>query len=263
MPSDADFVRAVLRDPDADEPRLAYAAWLAQRNDPLADFIRVQMQLAEAFRAHGNVGKWSGPYKASKAYIEKHGARWRLPLESLVAEGVVRELEFYRGFVEHVSMDAHAFLAHADRVFAVAPVRHLTLTGVTAAPQALAAPAMERMVSLSLRSAGIDASAIAILAGSPNSHRLAWLDLWNNVIGIAGLEAICSSRHLRALVYVGLSSDGPNPVDTGGGDDEDTVSSTELGHDLEQRFGPQPWIHAPRFFGAGWPPVDVQAAVNP
>jgi hypothetical protein len=44
---------------------------------------------------------------------------------------VIADLWFVRGFVEHVAIRAERFLELADRLFAVAPIRHLTLIDCT------------------------------------------------------------------------------------------------------------------------------------
>lgn len=265
MPTAADFERAVLQDPDADEPRLAYAEWLAARGDPRADFIRAQLALAQAHRAHAGVSEWAGPHDLSKAHLEQHGALWRLPLEPFVIEGIVSKPRFYRGFIEHVAMDAADFAAHANRLFAVAPIRHLTLTGVAKAPMALASPALERMVSLTLAANYMGDNPVAILANSPHVHRLAWLDLSHNDIGMPGLEALAGSANLPSLVYVNfVGNKVADPSESFGSEGEAilTTDETDLGRQLERRFGPLRWLHAPSLFGDAWPP-DPQAAVNP
>ena len=46
MTEEDDFLANVVADPDADEPRLAYATWLEQRADPRGEFIRLQCERA-------------------------------------------------------------------------------------------------------------------------------------------------------------------------------------------------------------------------
>lgn len=48
MPTDADFLRAIIADPDNDVPRLIYADWLEEHGETArADFVRVQCELAK------------------------------------------------------------------------------------------------------------------------------------------------------------------------------------------------------------------------
>jgi uncharacterized protein (TIGR02996 family) len=265
MPSENDLIQAVLADPDSDQPRLAYGQWLAERGDVRADFIRAQMELANAHRAHAGVATWARPYDVSKALLSEHGALWRLPLEPLVIEGLVTQPRFYRGFVEQVTMDAAAFAAHAPRVFAVAPIRHITLTGVARTPMALASPHLGRMVSLTLAANRMGDAGVQILANSPHVDRIAWLDLSHNDIGMPGLEALAGSPNLPSLVYVNfVGNQVPDPGESFGSEGEAilTTDETSAGRELERRFGPLRWLHAPSLFGDAWPP-DPQAAVNP
>ena len=41
----APFLDLILRQPEADAPRLVYADWLDERNDPRGEYIRVQIAL--------------------------------------------------------------------------------------------------------------------------------------------------------------------------------------------------------------------------
>ena len=49
MPSEAEFLAAIDANPDDDGPRLAHADWLEKHDPDRAQFIRVQVRLANAF----------------------------------------------------------------------------------------------------------------------------------------------------------------------------------------------------------------------
>src|SRR5439155_8900481 len=55
--TDADaFLAAIVADPDADGPRLAYADWLGERGDAArAEFLRVQCELAKIDENHRDI----------------------------------------------------------------------------------------------------------------------------------------------------------------------------------------------------------------
>jgi len=250
-------MRAVLADPDGDEPRSAYMAYAAANGDPRADFIRVQLALAEAHRRGAAIEEWSPLYQTSKMYLEKHGALWRQPLEPVVIDSLIDKPGFRRGFVEDVTMDAAAFAREAPRVFALAPIRYVSLRDVMRSPQALASPHLARIRSLDLSARGVDDAAIAILAGSPHARGLRWLELSKNAIGRAGLDALVASPHLTGLRYVNfVGNPVGDPVD-GYSMDGFAVSDThpsELGRELEAKHGRIEWLHSPSRFAASYPP---------
>lgn len=62
---------------------------------------------------------------------------------------------FRRGFIGWVRLSAEAFLAHGDRIFAAAPVRHIDLTQVRDVDENLwQSPLLSRLSSLSTDAAG-------------------------------------------------------------------------------------------------------------
>jgi uncharacterized protein (TIGR02996 family) len=255
MATEAELLQAVLADPDSDEPRRVYMEWAAARGDARADLIRVQLELADALRRNAGVEEWAPFSKAARAYLEIHGALWRQPLEPLGE--LIASPTFRRGFVEQVTMDADAFAREAPRVYALAPVRHLRLTGAARAPGALASPHLARIVSLDLSATGIDDAVIEALARSPHARKLTWLDISKNKLGRASVDAIAASPHLRALRFVNLVGTGaPNPVEDYGTEGMAIVSTSEneLGRELERAHGRLAWLHAPSEFGDGFPP---------
>jgi uncharacterized protein (TIGR02996 family) len=257
MATEAELMRAVLADPDGNQPRQAYMEWAAERGDPRADFIRVQLALAEAHRRGASVEEWSPLYNASRAYIDKGGALWRLPLEPLVIENLIDKPGFRRGFVEDVTMDATDFARNAPRVYAVAPIRYVSLRNIMDAPQALASPHLDRIRSLDLSARGVDDATITVLAGSPHARGLRWLDVSKNQIGRAGLEAIAGSPHLKGLRYVNfVGNREKDPVEEYSTEGFSVLYSHEsaLGRELEARYGRLEWLHGPSIFPDAFPP---------
>ncbi len=251
MVTEAELLRAVLAAPDADEPRRAYMAWAIERGDRRGDFIRVQLALAEARRRNAFVEEWNPLYREAQALLEKGGALWRQPFQQLVIEDVIEKPGFRRGFVEDVTMDAATFERNAPRVFALAPVRYVSLRNIVAVPTALASQHLERIVSLDLSGRGVDDATIEVLARSPHARRLTWLDLSANKIGEAGLETIAASPYLRGLRYLNFVGNvAPDPVEDYGNEGEWIVSTseTELGRELEKRHGHLDWLHWPSLF---------------
>jgi hypothetical protein len=275
MTTERELVRAVLADPDSDAARRAFGEFMKARPYPAGDpprgeLVDVQLALAERHRAHDWASSWIPLDKRAGELLEQSGYRWREPLEKLAEEGLVPQpdptkfsFEFCRGFVEHVEMDARAFAEHAPRVFAAAPIRFLTLTGVQDHPRVLASPHLAQIACLVMIDQGIDDNAIHLLAASPHARRLRWLGIPSNAITSRGLDAICASPHLRNLLYCVCSgNDFKDPTDQFGSEGEVIVSTwrTAFGAELERRFGLQPWLHAPWFFNLAYPPNFEAAA---
>ena len=155
-PEDEALRRAVVENPNDDVPRHAYAAWMLEQDDENAQwigrFIEDQLKVADAFRAD--------PRADVSAIYKAYGGDWKFrsknaehlyDLDLLLSEGLIGLPEFYRGFVERVTMRAHRFLEIADELLSLAPIRHLALIGIPAMVDALAAsPHLVRMRSLVL-----------------------------------------------------------------------------------------------------------------
>lgn len=99
---------AIVAAPDDPSRRLVYADALAERGDPLAELIRLQLsdeanpRIAEILRA-----SWSTFAGELAPYAGAHS--------------------FRRGFVEHVSMTIAAFAKHGERLFSTYPLQELEI----------------------------------------------------------------------------------------------------------------------------------------
>lgn len=259
-----ELLRPILHDPDADEPRIAYATWAKAAGDARGEFIEVQLEEARKHRAHTYVADWVPYARRARELLELYDALWLMPLHDMLDERLIATPTFYRGFVEDIEIDARAFSEHAPRIYAKAPIRHLTLRNVMEYPQALASPHLRQVGTLSMTSQHLDDAAIQVLAGSPYSRRLRWLDLAVNRITMKGLEAIAASSYLRGLKYVSLrGNDVDDPVDRWTSEGEAIIYTEprELGRALEAKFGRLEWLHAPDYFSVAFPPL-VQAAID-
>src|SRR4051794_38085416 len=144
MPADADFLRLILADPDADGPRLVYADWLdEQGQSSRAEFIRVQCALAALPPDDPRVVALAA---RADVLLEQHRVAWSGPLA-----GLATRWDFRRGFPEVVRMEAKAFLARGDELFAAVPARHVELLDAASHLAALAqCPLLERLAGLTV-----------------------------------------------------------------------------------------------------------------
>jgi len=240
FPDNAALIARVLAEPDADAPRLEYARW--HRTQPtapsrdVADFVEGQVRLAAALRRdpHARPAEVLAPY--AHAFARPNvPAWWRHPsggitglsgalAEStaiLLREGLVVDRAFFRGFVEHVAMRASRFLELADELFALAPIRHLTLTYCKGLDHTdtglldalLASPHLDRIRSLQLpgrvtnnphtRLNVLTDDDLARIAASPRVGTLGYLAFCDQAeLTVRGFDALAASRALLALRIV-------------------------------------------------------------
>lgn len=154
----------VLARPDDDAPRLVFADAIGATDQECGEFILAQVASRQARRE----GRTPDPQLEALAaeHLKKFGDLWANGLPTLVDAW-----HFRGGFVEHVELSATEFARRAKELFAVAPLRHLTLTGAAGGLEAaFAQPGVQQLVALTLKGP-------ASLAGLPPLNRLEVLDL--------------------------------------------------------------------------------------
>lgn len=220
----------VLDQPLSRMARRVYADWLEDRGDPRGEFIQVQCAADRL---------WSDdPRKAvlearADELLWQHEADWLGPMR-----GHVRSWRFRRGLLEWVSVDAAAFLAHADawsRDTGLLGVhlRHASdhLDALAACPAVgrlaglylgdneltsddlrvlLRSPHLRQLRRLYLQCNRLDQEAAGVLAACPSLTRLHDLNLGRNFIGDEGVQALVRSPHLRRLRRLNLMMAGLN-----------------------------------------------------
>jgi uncharacterized protein (TIGR02996 family) len=218
---EAGLLQAVREAPDDDTPRLIYADWLEDHNQPeRAELIRVQCEMARLP---------PGPRAATlrqreQELLARHAAGWTAPLVALGASGTFR-----RGLLEHAVLSADAFARHADELLRAAPLLALTvsmgygaqgllkvlrcrhLLGMTelhvtggpcrrmGAKMIAESPNVANLTRLSLAFQELSRPAVQDLADSPYLARLTHLDLSYNFLGRRWLLPLAGSGHLANL----------------------------------------------------------------
>jgi uncharacterized protein (TIGR02996 family) len=241
--------QAVLDRPGDDAPRLAYAGYCDAQGDPYGAFIRTQLARTQALR-------YGSDEDANRLRDEADQLRYKheTPAWTNGVEKLVRHPTFIRGFVDDVIMDARAYLEHADELYRLAPVRHLSLTSVGDLAQVLAQdPHLSQITWLRLNDKpAIGDAGLAAIAGSPYVRELRVLEAGLQRITMAGLEALCASKQLPSLVYANLTGNKFEDPIAGYGTDWitgrivlDSVYLSPFGKELEEKFGELAWLHAP------------------
>jgi uncharacterized protein (TIGR02996 family) len=234
MPTPDDLLAAVIADPDADAPRLAYADWLDAHGDAeAAEFIRVQIEVAS--------GLWqpSTPRLVELAAREKvllaSGNAW---IDAPLLPGTYRGTR-HRGFHDHLLTNLPTFIRHADELFRRGPIRRVELmppfdpelmSAVAALPQlarvrdlyvahsrALSDEGAEALLFsefltgvrfLHFGRQNLTARGVAAVANACSLGGVERLVLFDNPIGSAGAAALAASPVLRGLRDVSLDNCG-------------------------------------------------------
>jgi uncharacterized protein (TIGR02996 family) len=224
------FLQAILEHPDDDIPRLIFADWLEERGDPRGTFIRLQCQRAAL--THRDPA-FKELLAQESALLRHNEAEWSKPVLRLVDE-----VEYRRGFIEHVSVTAARFLKNANRLFRLTPIRSVKLTRLTSLireisecpqmarvrelnlshnPEAagtrslrllVQSPHIHQLTGLRLFDCGATPLSATLLASTPALGRLAALELGRNSVGDDGATLLATSPHLANLRELSLYGNG-------------------------------------------------------
>lgn len=230
--------QAVVRDPDADAPRLAFADACEAQDPERAEFIRLQVGHAAALRASRQDDADRGAQR--EIFLEKRRADgWAGPIRDRV-----ERVHFYRGFVESVEVDAQRFLDEAEQLYALAPIRRLKLTGVASVLEEVCnSPHLARIVSLAFDNEKIGDRAAELLAASPHVSKLAHLWLARCGITAKGVEALAASSMLSSLRSVdGLPDEFKEIVWSDQGQTIN-VLPPPAAPAIEEKYGYKRWLH--------------------
>lgn len=234
--------------PASDAPRIAFAAALDARGDAWGAFVQTQLKLTAALRANDD-NKALELEAAANAQGRGHAREWANGLAEIASV-----VEFSRGLVESIVIDAATFVAHADEIFQRAPIRYVVLKDVGDHLAAvLGLPHLAQLVWLSFggdRTHPIGDSGMQKLAACGSLENLRVLDITFQSVTRRGLEALCASPVLRSLVCVELAgnefSSPIEEIDTdwaSGRDVAESLRLPELGQELEAKYGPLAWLH--------------------
>jgi uncharacterized protein (TIGR02996 family) len=112
------FLHDISAHPDDDAPRLIYADWLDEHNDPRGEFIRIQCALAQL--SDEDPRRWPLEQREQEL-LHEHGRKW---LPSGIGGS---QCVFRRGFVEEITLSPEEFLTSASCLFGQTPIRDLCL----------------------------------------------------------------------------------------------------------------------------------------
>jgi len=209
--------RAICENPDEDTPRLVFADWLDEHDEPeRAEFIRLQIEIAQLPEGK----KKQKRQVREKELLDAHKEVWSEPLKpfyasyysGIYAHHYAPPVVFRRGFVETIAMDATAFIEHGEDVFALSPIRELRQQDCADFAELAKCKHLLRLRSLNLSGSVLssDGSDSPVLLRSKYLANLTALTARgfddNGHLDADGLRAIAGSRHLTKLASLDLSN---------------------------------------------------------
>jgi uncharacterized protein (TIGR02996 family) len=217
------FLQAIKEEPEDDTPRLILADWLEERGDPRGELLRLQVTLA---RLIPGTRAWWARYEREQQLRQLHEKDWLGPLAGLadsytLQRGLVQltvkvgdflgskvaalaETETF-AWVDGVRLTHGGHLPWAGQLERL--VSSLLLRGLNAlnlGSQALGTDQVVRLLGssslvnltvLELYNNPLEATAPAVLAGSPHFCRLRTLDLDGCQVGDAGAQALAAGTY--------------------------------------------------------------------
>lgn len=129
MSDEEALLAAIAANPEEDTPRLVYADWLDEHDQPLrAEFIRTEIavkQLAEL--PTPEQARQIHLFRRRQEILDHHLADL---VGSLAADLGYFDVVFDRGFVAELKLDSERFLKHADTIAALKPLPVITVRDV-------------------------------------------------------------------------------------------------------------------------------------
>jgi uncharacterized protein (TIGR02996 family) len=222
---DEAFLAAICETPNDDVPRLVYADYLEEHDQPeRAHFIRLQCELAQLNDQHPD---WDRLVREEKQLRDRFEVAWSIPK----LRGVQH---FNRGFIEVIQTSAEWLLDCPASAFRYVPLRELRLVTMDRfvdqvsrlelldrveiltlnnnslgsrgrLEQLLQRRPLTRIQRLELRNCLLWPDSISVLANSSQASRLHTLDLSGNPVGNVGMDYLAQSqmRRLHSLIIRG------------------------------------------------------------
>jgi uncharacterized protein (TIGR02996 family) len=194
-PGEGSLLRAISRQPRRDEPRRAWADWLASRGDPRGEFVHAQCDTRSAPR----ISQRSAARRRAEELLREHREQWLLELGLDPHDGLVT---FVRGLVHEVELDAERWMEAGPELVRRAPVRVVSLREARAEHvQALAgARWMRRVRELRIEHGSLGDEGVASLFLEGVLPGLRSLSLAQQELGLDTVRALVRcGRPWRAL----------------------------------------------------------------
>jgi uncharacterized protein (TIGR02996 family) len=201
MSSRQAFLEAIAANLDDDAPRLLFADWLEEHGDPRGEFIRVQCALAglpaddprrtDPGAPRGRaVGHARSPLDDRAARGRREGLAGAAHVEARLPTGV----RFYvQSFVDKIEAILRQDVVQDLRVGFNLDDDRPDVDDDAWVERLAACPRLRLVSKLDAQESGFGPHRFGILIRSPHLTRLVDLDLFADVIGLEGVQALCAS----------------------------------------------------------------------
>lgn len=194
-----DFLEAIRQRPFDDLPRLVFADWLEEQQNPWSKFIRLQCRLAKLKRRSKTRSKLAS---LERKLLNRYAGQWLGEL----GDFPIYHYRFKRGMLEELGIDAADYLEHAAKLHRAAPTLAclwlLEPNGVI--DQIARCVWLNRIRALKLSHNYLADQHLCLLMASRRWDQLRSLDLSHNRLTSVGLEAIVWAKDLRNLRWLSL-----------------------------------------------------------
>ena len=205
------FLRAIRASPDDDTVRLVFADWLDEHDDPLGEFIRVQIEL-EPIRFRIDNPRAVELHAREDELLRKHRDEWIGDAANFPNPADFGPV-FRRGLPDYACLSLDTFLAHGEALFTAFPtLREVALYGLANRCSELTlCPLLAKLDTLEIADWPTEDDAIS-LSVSPHLDRISRFKLWvgGELYFLRELVKQADANWPRAIdlvqVYGGLAS---------------------------------------------------------
>ncbi len=194
------FLRAIIARPDDDTPRLVYADYLEENDQPQrAEFIRLQCQLARHLSQLVKDRKLESVLNRQQELLCQFESRWRAELPQIPG---VHWSEFHRGFIRGVAIQyPDTFAEFASIILQAAPITELRFYQATQADIRVLAqtPALLQIRKLYVAVNIFGAGVARILASSPYGESVKILETNGWSMTDLGVLAFLQNENWQSL----------------------------------------------------------------
>lgn len=172
------FLRAICKHPDDDTPRLVFADWLTEHDDPLGEFIRVQVEL-EPIRYRIDNPRALELHQREAELLRAHRDTWLGKAKKIGDNWPEYGPQFRRGLPNHANLSLDTFRKHGKALFSACPtLREVSVFGIATRGAELAAcPHLAKLATLEIADWPTKEDAKA-LAASPHIKKVPHFKIW-------------------------------------------------------------------------------------
>ena len=194
------FLVDIWENPEDDTPRLVYADWLMDRDDPRGEFIALQCELETRSIKDPSHARLR---RRELALLREHREEWLGDLADARAP-----LTFRRGFLDEVEMTGERFLYWLPSLWRAGPLTSIRLKrcSIGYLQTICSCKEIRSLRTLDLSYSYLNDLSVEILARSPHFKDLKTLNLSHNFIRSSGALMLVQSENFSSLKRLDLRS---------------------------------------------------------